>query len=141
MGGDQAQHKQKTQSEPPRCIMRGKNCILQAFGADWLAPRLRHRWLGQVVWQEGLSHCYNIGREHCNLQCFGANRLARKLQPLRQYRVENSVIYCVLEQFVWQEGLNHYFNMGGKHCNFQCFGTILSARKLEPLLQHGKKTL
>jgi len=51
-------------------------------------------------------------------------------------RVENTVIDSVLEQFVWQEGLNHCLNMGGKHYNLQCFEDICLARRLEALLQH-----
>ena len=31
--------------------------------------------------------------------------------------------------------------MGRKHCNLQCFGTSCLAKRLEPLLQHRKKTL
>ena len=41
--------------------------------------------LEQVVWQEGLNHCYYMGRKHYNLQYFGANRLAKRLEPLLQY--------------------------------------------------------
>ena len=37
---------------------------------------------------------------------------------------ENTIIYSVLELVVWQEGLNHCFNMGRKHCNLQCFGAV-----------------
>ena len=67
--------------------------------------------LEQVVWQEGLGHCCNMGGKHCH--------------------------YSVLGQVGSQEGLNHFFNMGEKHCNSQCFGTSCVAKKDGPLLQHG----
>ena len=35
--------------------------------------------------------------------------------------VENTVIYSVLEQVVWQEGFNHCYSMGRKRYNLQCF--------------------
>ena len=101
-----------------------------------------------------------MGRKHCNLQCFGASCLARKLGPLLEYEhcnlrcfgvkwlgkkawafgaiwVEDTVIYSVLEQVVWQEGSNHCCNMCSKNSNLQCFRASCLARRLQPLLQHG----
>ena len=93
--------------------------------------------LEQVVSQEGLKHCFNMGGKHCNLQCFGASRLARLCKPLPLKWVGNTAIYSVLEQVVWQEGLKHCFNMGGKHCNLQCFGANRLARLCKPLPSNG----
>ena len=44
--------------------------------------------LGQAVCPEGWSHCGSMGRNHCNLQCFGTSCLARRLEPLLQQREE-----------------------------------------------------
>ena len=97
--------------------------------------------MGQVVWQEGLNHCFNMGRKHCSFQCFGASCLARKLEPLLQHGSKTLQLTVFWSKFLGQESLNHCFNMGRKDCNFQCFGASCLARRFEPLLQHGWKTL
>ena len=99
--------------------------------------------LGQVVWPEGLRHCYNIARKDCNLQCFSVLEQIVWPEDLNhRYRIEkNTVIYSVLEQSAWQEDANHCFKMGRKHCNLQCFVANCLARRLEPWLQDGWKTL
>ena len=45
----------------------------------------------------------------------------RKAGAIVKAWVENAVIYSVLEQVVWQQGLNHCYYMGKKHCNLHCF--------------------
>ena len=89
---------------------------VQCFdGATWLENTVIYSVLVQGVWQEGLNDCSTC--------------------------MENTVIYSVLKQVVWQEGLQHCFNMCRKHCKLQCFAASCLARKLVPLLQHGRKTL
>ena len=56
-------------------------------------------------------------------------------------QVENIVIYNVLGQVVCQESLGHWCNMGGKHCNVQCFGASCLEGRLGPFMLHGSKTL
>ena len=72
---------------------------------------------------------------------FWSKLFDKKASTIATIWVENTAIYSVLEQVAWQESLNHCFNMGRKHCNLQCLGTNFLARKLEPLLQYGWKTL
>ena len=57
------------------------------FGVTtWEANTVIYSVLVQFVSQEGLSHCCNVDRKHCNLQCVGASCLAKRLVPLLQYR-------------------------------------------------------
>ena len=67
------------------------------FWGKWLGKKARtiaatcventviYSVLEQVVSQEDFNHCYSMGRKHCNIQCFGASCLARKLRSLLQY--------------------------------------------------------
>ena len=68
---------------------------------------------------------------------FWGKSFSQKASIIASIWVENTSIFSVLEQLVWQEGLGHCFSMGQKHFNLWCFGTIFFARKLEPLLEHG----
>ena len=65
-----------------------------------------------------------MGGKHYNFRMFWNTLLGKKAWPIPVIWVENTVIYRVLGQVVWQEGLNYCCNMGGKHCNLQCFGTL-----------------
>ena len=136
------------------------------IAAIWVENTEIYSVLERSFWQESLNHCFNMGKKHCNLKYLGTNFFGKKFWTIEATWVENTVNYgvleqvvCkkswtieaiwventvnygVLEQVVWQEIFNHWNNMGGKHCKLRCFGASCLARNLQPLKQHGWKTL
>ena len=105
----------------------------------WEENTVSYSILQQVVWQEGLNHCFSIGRKHCNLQCFGERCVARRLEPL-------------LKQVVWQEDPNHWqygretlyftvfwgklFSKGAQTDASKYVENIVFIMGLEPRVQH-----
>ena len=75
--------------------------------------------LEHFAWQESLGHSCNMGVKRCNLQCFGASRLARKLGPLVQYGWK-TLSFTVF----WGKlfGRKAWAIVGEKQRNLQCFG-------------------
>ena len=55
------------------------------LGRQSVGETVNYSVLEQVVWQQGLKHCFSIRRKHCNLQCFGASCLVTRLEPLLQH--------------------------------------------------------
>ena len=56
--------------------------------AAWVENTVIYSVLEQVAWQEGLSHCFHMGRKRCNLQCFVLICFAKRLLQLLQYRLK-----------------------------------------------------
>ena len=46
------------------------------IASTWAENTVNYGVLEQVVWQEGLKHCFNMNRKHCSFQCFVAICLA-----------------------------------------------------------------
>ena len=87
-----------------------------------------------------------MGTKLCKLQCFvvwqaGLMLLGKKAWAIGALWMEHIAICSVLGQVVWQESLGHWCNMGGKHCNLQCFGASCLEGRLGPFMLHGSKTL
>ena len=115
-------------------VFLGKPCGQKAGAIvkAWVENIVIYSVLEQVVWQEGLKHCFSIGRKHCKFTVFWSKLFGQKACTTVTTWVENTVIYSVLEQVV----LNHCYYMGRKHCNLQCFGASCLARRLAPQLQY-----
>ena len=70
----------------PKLWRKGGGAAILRFYEGTHGPRLwweggaentvNYGVLEQVVWQEGLKHCFNMNRKHCSFQCFVAICLA-----------------------------------------------------------------
>ena len=137
-------------------VFWGKLCGQKAGAIvkAWVQNTVNYSVLEEVVWQQGLKHCFSIRRKLCSVleqvvwseglnncysktQCFWGKQCGQKDGAIVEAWVENTVIYSVLEKVVWQEGFYNCYNIIRKHCNLQCFGASSVSRRMEPLWKHG----
>ena len=103
-----------------------------AIDKIWVENTIIYNVLEHFAWQESLAHSCNMGGKHCNLPCFGAGCLARRLELLLQYgwqTLQFTVFWnTLIGRIAWAIAVIQV-------------GASRLSRKLGPLVQYGWETL